>query len=329
MKKLIVCAALVLVVVVALAGYTYPNRYATHYIIWSGGDTNTTRADSFAASVGLVGRLIAASGGLDSGLIKAGYLIDLALAGDTVTVLVDSTGLAALFATKFGHNDLADTSHLLYARKVVSDSFAAKHGFMHFFSSQGAGTFNKLDSMRFYSANVAFSDSVFANGFRGGLNGNAGTASSAALLQGKDTAAIKAWGNPYGTVIYWYGDSTLWPSGYKLCNGTLKYYTSATDSFTTPDLRNVFAVGASGDSSGTPTSTISTAEASAGGTTAYTPAGSIGGVSASLTAAVLGGPGVVSMAASDHTHPAPTFTGLGTTIIPPYHALWPLIRSYP
>lgn len=46
--------------------YTYPSRYASRYVIWSGGDSNTTRTDSFAASVGFVNRTATAF--RDSGL---------------------------------------------------------------------------------------------------------------------------------------------------------------------------------------------------------------------------------------------------------------------
>ena len=137
--------------------------------------------------------------------------------------------------------------------------------------------------------------------------------------------------NPPGTTINWYGDSADWPSGYRLCNGTNYYLTSVTESTLTPNMLNRFAVGANGDSSGYPTSTISGTEHSTGGTIQFTPDGTVGTIDTTLVGGINAATGgaAPAYASHNHTHPAPTFTGVTDSIIPPYVAFWPLIRSWP
>ena len=135
-------------------------------------------------------------------------------------------------------------------------------------------------------------------------------------------------GEPVGTIIEWYGDSTSWPGRYVLCDGTLKYKNAAGDSVVTPDLRGFFVVGASGDSAGLPSSTITGVEHTSGGDVSYTPVGSVGAISATggVGLGATASPGS-SYADQNHTHPAPTFSGTQDSIIPPFRAAWKLIRS--
>lgn len=128
-----------------------------------------------------------------------------------------------------------------------------------------------------------------------------------------------------GTVIEWYGDSSAFPAGYVLCDGTRKFKTATGESLATPDLRNKFVVGASIDTgNGIPMSSIEDTTGAAakatGGTVKYTPAGDI----SSHVAAE--GEHFATVEAdgkySDHT-----MTGTRAVLVQPYVALWRLIYS--
>lgn len=141
-----------------------------------------------------------------------------------------------------------------------------------------------------------------------------------------------------GQIIDWYGDSSAFPTGYVLCDGTRKFKDAAGDSVTTPDLRNFFTVGASIDTgNGIPMSTIedttgTTAKAT-GGSQKYTPAGTNSGVQPAThgTTAVSEGEldpvNVVDESNANHNSIAPDFTGTRAVLVQPYVAVWKLVRS--
>jgi hypothetical protein len=60
---------------------------------------------------------------------------------------------------------------------------------------------------------------------------------------------------PSGTIVIWSGSIATIPSGYHLCDGTNG----------TPDLRNLFVIGAAVDAAGVPQTTITGANTSTGG----------------------------------------------------------------
>lgn len=140
-------------------------------------------------------------------------------------------------------------------------------------------------------------------------------------LSANDTIGVT---NPAGTVIWWYGDSAAWPAGYRLCNGTNYYLTGPADSALTPDLLDKFPVGANGDSTGHPTSTIAGTEQTTGGSTSYTPAGSVSTHATGYPPPHFQ-PDVTPSGFSYANH---TFTGAADTLVMPFVALWPLIKSY-
>jgi hypothetical protein len=153
---------------------------------------------------------------------------------------------------------------------------------------------------------------------------------------GLDTVTMRTWMEnilrPPGELMTWYGDSALWPSGYVLCNGALKYLNAAGDSVVTPDYRNAFIVGASGDSAGQPSTTLGslTGEHTTAGSVDYTPAGSnsSGAVTSHSTATgnILAG-GTTYVTTETHSVTNSTFTGTAAKIIPPYRAAWILVKS--
>jgi hypothetical protein len=153
---------------------------------------------------------------------------------------------------------------------------------------------------------------------------------------GLDTVTMRTWMEnilrPPGELMTWYGDSALWPSGYVLCNGALKYLNAAGDSVVTPDYRNAFIVGASGDSAGRPSTTLGslTGEHTTAGSVDYTPAGSnsSGAVTSHSTATgnILAG-GTTYVTTETHSVTNSTFTGTAAKIIPPYRAAWVLVKS--
>jgi microcystin-dependent protein len=64
---------------------------------------------------------------------------------------------------------------------------------------------------------------------------------------------------PVGGVIMWSGSVASVPAGWALCNG------QTVNSLTTPDLRDKFIIGASGDNAGIPNTTITSASTQKGG----------------------------------------------------------------
>lgn len=171
------------------------------------------------------------------------------------------------------------------------------------------------------ASNAATADSSKGGATRATLAAAADTCNGGSYrLGGQTLADILAAASPPGEVIWWYGDSAAWPAGYVLCNGTLKFKNANGDSALTPNMVNRFPVGANGDSAGTPTTTIAGGEKSAGGDTLYTPAGDINSAQISVN----GEP--ASVPVYDANTPL-SFSGDAATIVPPYRALWPLIRS--
>jgi hypothetical protein len=66
---------------------------------------------------------------------------------------------------------------------------------------------------------------------------------------------------PQGIITLWYGNVASIPAGWALCNG------QSVNGYTTPDLRNRFVIGASGDNSNTAVTTVSGSTSTIGGQT--------------------------------------------------------------
>lgn len=109
---------------------------------------------------------------------------------------------------------------------------------------------------------------------------------------------------PSGGIIMWSGTIATIPSGWVLCNG----------SNSTPDLRNLFVVGANADSGGVAKSTITGAALQSGGSTTIT--GTTDGASA-------GGAGAVTFNTNvtQHVH------AFSTTSVQPFYALAYIMKS--
>jgi hypothetical protein len=88
------------------------------------------------------------------------------------------------------------------------------------------------------------------------LNGSSGTAGQVVVSQGAGTYPV--WGNAFvaGMIMLWSGTIATIPSGWLLCNG----------SSGTPDLRDMFIVGASSDDSGVAKTNITGSLTQTGGT---------------------------------------------------------------
>ena len=125
----------------------------------------------------------------------------------------------------------------------------------------------------------------YATSATNAINATSATSSITAMFA---TSASAVSGLVYGLIAMWHGTVASIPSGWHLCDGTAG----------TPDLRNLFVVGASGDSGSVAVTTITGVSASYGGakTSGLVAGSTIGGVSGSY---------------------APN----GFSIIPPFYAL--------
>lgn len=119
--------------------------------------------------------------------------------------------------------------------------------------------------------------------------------------QGPQGPAGEGGGVPTGLIVMWAGLVADIPTGWALCDGQNG----------TPDLRNRFIKGASGEAGAT------------GGSSTHTHAAhTMGAIAATATAAVKVGTSGANAAAQAHTHAAPTITDHDTpNSEPPYYAL--------
>lgn len=119
---------------------------------------------------------------------------------------------------------------------------------------------------------------------------------------------------PRGVIVQWHDTIATIPAGWLFCDGTNG----------TPDMRNVFMVGAQQDQAGVAKTNVTGALTTSGGSANSTPAGTISAIDATTTAAHT----TLSQAGQNdadqvHTHPAPTFTGTAGSTLPPYGvAVW-------
>lgn len=140
-------------------------------------------------------------------------------------------------------------------------------------------------------------------------NGSAWTklaaGTSGQVLQTNGVSANPSWATviPSGIIMLWSGTIATIPTGWVLCNG----------SNSTPDLRNLFVVGANADSGGAAKSTITGAAAQTGGATT-----SVSNAGNNSNTTVQSGSGT-SVAGTSHTHTS--------TIIPPFYALAYIMKS--
>lgn len=120
---------------------------------------------------------------------------------------------------------------------------------------------------------------------------------------------------PAGVIVLWSGTLAAIPAGWALCDGTQG----------TPDLRDRFVKGSAAgqDPGGT-----GGAQTHTHADHVYTPAGTVAGIGQSATGAVKVGTSASNAAASNHTHPAPAFTGTQANLShdspnsePPYYKL--------
>lgn len=137
---------------------------------------------------------------------------------------------------------------------------------------------------------------------------------------------------PSGVIALWHGTIATIPSGWFLCNGANG----------TPDLRNLFIVGANADSGGAAKSTITGSALQSGGANTHThttPAGT-SGASVGLLAPTTGDPTTnvpsqddISAASASwsqtntHTHSTPAGVSGSATAIPTFFALAYIMKS--
>lgn len=152
------------------------------------------------------------------------------------------------------------TSGYRFYQTVAVLPVAGNQGAVYFLTSDNTLNFDTGSSFIksvSVSGNPAQGDVLYYNG-SGWVSLAHGTAGQ--VLTTKGALANPVWSNgdvPIGGIIMWSGTIATVPTGYQLCDGTNS----------TPDLRNLFVVGANADSGGVAKSTITGSAVQSGGST--------------------------------------------------------------
>lgn len=207
------------------------------------------------------------------------------------------------------------TSGYRFFQTVSALPSAANQGAVYFLTTDNTLNFDTGGS---YVKSVTISgtpargDIIYYNG-TAWVDLAAGTSGQALLTQGAGANPQWATVVPSGVIVMWSGTIATIPSGWVLCNG----------SNSTPDLRNLFVVGANADSGGVAKSTITGSALQTGGSTTIA-IGNIPTITVTATGRSAGGdgPNFGTSANGGATETLSTNSfGSGTAYTQPFYAL--------
>ncbi len=165
------------------------------------------------------------------------------------------------------------------------------------------------------SASANISDTKLAQIVTAGKVSGAALTSLSSIPSGAGVLPAANGGFPSGGIIFWSGTIATIPSGWYLCNG----------SNSTPDLRNLFVVGADADSGGVAKSTVTGAALQSSAT------GVMPAHTHTVTSNTTGGGGVNTIMTEQQNATTVTYTtsstGTGTKVISVFYALAYIMRA--